>query len=181
MAFDLLAYSPAVRDILSLDGEGDRPIPLVAKGCSSSEAAKRIRRLGASGFPGGRSPEGALSGLWLYFSAFHEAHEVAQGLPSKEGDYWHAIVHRVEPDAGNASYWFRKLGKHAVFAGLAAIVGDRYRQAGWTCGSSWDPLAFLSFCDAARAQPGSAAERAAMEIQLIEWQLLFDYCARPPE
>jgi hypothetical protein len=43
----------------------------------------------------------------------------------------------------------------------------------------WDPFAFVAFCERARAQPGSAQERAALEIQRAEWQLLFDYSARP--
>ncbi|PYT12666.1 MAG: hypothetical protein DMG59_22765 [Acidobacteria bacterium] len=43
----------------------------------------------------------------------------------------------------------------------------------------WDPFAFIAFCDRARQQPGSTQERAAMEIQRVEWQILFDYSARP--
>ena len=43
----------------------------------------------------------------------------------------------------------------------------------------WDPFAFLSFCDRARHQPGSNQEKAALEIQRAEWQILFDYCAGP--
>jgi hypothetical protein len=43
---------------------------------------------------------------------------------------------------------------------------------------TWDPFAFIETCEQARRQPGSALERAALEIQRAEWQLLFDYCAR---
>jgi hypothetical protein len=32
-------------------------------------------------------------------------------------------------------------------------------------------------CERARQQPGSDAERKAIETQRAEWQLLFDYCA----
>jgi hypothetical protein len=45
-------------------------------------------------------------------------------------------------------------------------------------GSTWDPFAFIEYCETARNRPGSREERIAMEIQLAEWQLLFDYCAR---
>jgi hypothetical protein len=31
----------------------------------------------------------------------------------------------------------------------------------------------------ARQNPGSQLERQAREVQRAEWQLLFDYCARP--
>ena len=43
----------------------------------------------------------------------------------------------------------------------------------------WDPYSFIAFCERARAQPVSSQEMAAMEIQRAEWQILFDYCARP--
>jgi hypothetical protein len=43
----------------------------------------------------------------------------------------------------------------------------------------WDPFAFIAFCERARSQPNSTQEVAAMEIQRAEWQILFDYCARP--
>ena len=43
----------------------------------------------------------------------------------------------------------------------------------------WDPYAFVSFCDRARMQPGTAQEQTALEIQRAEWQILFDYSARP--
>jgi hypothetical protein len=56
----------------------------------------------------------------------------------------------------------------------------RYPRAEFRLGR-WDPFAFLAFCDRARQQPGSSHARAAMEIQRAEWQLLFDYCARPTQ
>ena len=39
---------------------------------------------------------------------------------------------------------------------------------------------FSLFCDRVQQQPGTDQEQVAMEIQRAEWQLLFDYCARPP-
>jgi hypothetical protein len=126
-------------------------------------------------FPGARAPEAALAGLYLYFSCWEDAHEIAQRVNSAEGSYWHGIVHRQEPDAGNASYWFRRVGRHSIFLALVAEA----RSIAPQFGSSWDPFAFIDYCEKARQEPGSALEQAALKIQRVEWQLLFDYCATP--
>jgi hypothetical protein len=132
-------------------------------------------------FPSAGEPESAMAGLWLYFFCFDEAHDLANDCKSEDGSLWHAILHRLEGDMGNAAYWFRKAGHHPVYRELAAEANEilrRYPRAEFRVGR-WDPFAFISFCDRARQQPGSDQERVAMEIQRAEWQLLFDYCAIP--
>ena len=70
-----------------------------------AEAAQALRAATpATWFPGARSQRGALAGLWLYFGGFEEAHELAQNLSTTEGCYWHALLHRMEPDAWNSGY-----------------------------------------------------------------------------
>jgi hypothetical protein len=166
-----LAYSPEVVDILAMDGNGERLMPLAMKECSSEAARERLRTASAARlFAGARAPEAALSGLYVYFSCFEEAHSIAQDIATPEGSYWHGIVHRQEPDAGNAAYWFRQVGPHPIFPALARATGQE---------GPWDPFAFIEMCEQARRQPGSELETRAREIQRIEWQLLFDYCARP--
>lgn len=158
-------------------------MPLVADRCSSVEAHRRLSDADAAKlFPQSWSPEGALAGLWLYFSCFEESHLVAQELDTAEGSYWHGILHRQEPDSGNAAYWFRKAGAHPISDPLfeaAEEVVARHPEAEFRPGARWDHYAFVMFCERARQQPGSASEQAALEIQRAEWQLLFDYCARP--
>ena len=61
-------------------------------------------------FPGAFSPEAALSGLYLYFCAYDQSHSISQDISSVEGSFWHGIMHRQEPDPGNAGYWFRRVG-----------------------------------------------------------------------
>src|SRR5207249_2393043 len=94
-------------------------------------------------FPNALHPEAALAGLWLYFSGYDECHEIAQDLGSPEGSFWHAILHRQEPDSGNAAYWFRKVGIHPIFRDLCAAADEavsRYPEAEFRTGGKWDPF-----------------------------------------
>ncbi|HZU26396.1 MAG TPA: hypothetical protein VFA04_12795 [Bryobacteraceae bacterium] len=183
MAFDPSRYGETIENILALDGGGNRLLPLVCEGCSSQAARAALKRANARDlFPAGAAPEAAMSGLWLYFSCFDECHGICQDLPSAEGSYWHAILHRQEPDAWNSGYWFRRVGDHAIFPALleaAREIATARPDAGLRIGSRWDPIQFIEFCDKARQQPGSPAFDAAREVQRAEWQLLFDHCARP--
>lgn len=126
-------------------------------------------------FPAARSPEGAMAGLYVYFSCEPEAHSIAQDLDTPDGSFWHGIVHRREPDAGNAAYWFRRAGKHPIFPALR----DEAARLGFLAESEWDPFRFIDFCETARLRPKSHEEALAMQVQLAEWQLLFNYCAKP--
>ncbi len=176
MALDTSFLQPAVTAILDLDGSGDRLLPLECKTPSNAEAVALLESAGSETlFPGARSPEGAMAGLWLYFSCFEQSHTVAQELHTPEGSYWHAIVHRLEPDDWNSGYWFRRVGAHPVFPELLSGAKALGFQPS---GSAWDPFAFIEFCAAARNRPGSATERVAREVQRLEWQLLFAWCAR---
>jgi len=175
MNFEARLYGETVAEILALDGNGARLMPLVKAACSSAEAR---RRLGANDarslFPRARAPEAALAGLYFYFNCWDEAHEVAQNGNTPDGSYWHAIVHRQEPDEGNAGYWFGRVGRHPVFP---ALRDEAVRLAPSRFAGEWEPFAFLRFCAQAHRQPRSDLEKLALEIQRAEWQLLFDYCA----
>jgi hypothetical protein len=176
MAFDPNAYGPVVSSLLALDGDGERLMPLAEGTCSSQEARAQLQKASAATlFPGARSAEAAMSGLYLYFSCLHEAHTIAQNLHTPEGSFWHGIMHRQEPDAGNSAYWFGQAGAHAIFPALRAAAAE----IGVDFGPRWDPLAFIDYCERARQNPGSDVERRALAVQRAEWQLLFDYCARP--
>ena len=183
MIFESSRYGPKVADILALDGDGNRLAPLVCAASAPPETKNRLKALRAGTlFPNAFAPECALGGLWLYFSCCDECHEIVQNVPTAEGSYWHAILHRQEPDPGNAGYWFRRAGSHPVFPELLKAAKEILKRAPdspFQPGARWDPFAFIDFCEEARRKPESAAELTAQEIQRAEWQLLFDYCARP--
>jgi hypothetical protein len=158
-----------VAQVLALDGNGARLMPLVIASPADAAVRDEIRQIAM--------PEAARAGLYCYFDFFDDAHEVAQALPSAEGSFWHAILHRREPDSGNAGYWFRRVGSHPIFKLLA---GEAHAIAPQHFSGAWDPFEFIEFCERARQQPGSESERAALEIQRAEWQLLFDHSMRSP-
>lgn len=142
-------------------------MPLAPQGCSSDRARDVLLATKAEDlFPHARSAQAAMSGLFLYFSCLDEAHKIAQEISTAEGSYWHGIMHRQEPDPANAAYWFRKVGDHPVRRELRE-ADSRYPG----------PLEFIDMCEEARQEPNSPLETAAREIQRLEWQLLFAWCA----
>jgi hypothetical protein len=182
MRFDPSSYGPDVARVLALGENGERLAPLVCGPCASEEARRVLARLKpAELFSKHKEPAAPMAGLWLYFSCFEEAHRLVDDPRTPDGVYWHAILHRREPDEGNAAYWFRRLGRHPIFHGLAKearSIVTRHPDAEFRVGR-WDPFAFIAYCERARRQPGTIQLRAAVEIQRAEWQLLFDHCARP--
>jgi hypothetical protein len=171
-----------VAEILALDEDGNRLMPLVSGGCSSEPARSALEQQTASDlFQGAGAPEPALGGLWLYFGCSDECHRIVQEIESADASFWHAIVHRQEPDPGNSSYWFRRVTGHQVYPKLqqaACGILERYPSADFQLEEKWNPFAFIDFCEQARRHPGSTSEHCAREIQRAEWQLLFDHCAR---
>jgi hypothetical protein len=162
--FDAGKYGEEVARILALDGGGRRLMPLSIGECTSTEA-RRIVRVSSL-------PDLVRAGLFFYFNCWTDAHQVSQNIETAEGSYWHALVHRQEPDAFNAGYWFRRVGAHTIFPMLRKLAATR----GINFGLEWDPIAFVDYCG--KAQSGSEEERKAQEVQLVEWQLLFDYCKK---
>ena len=175
-------YGPAIASLLGLAGDGRRRITLRTGPCVSEEARARLKQWKASELFTGRKilseemAEAARSGLYLYFACPDEAHEIAQDIASSTGSYWHGILHRQEPDFGNAAYWFRRVGQHEIFPALhdeaAARLPERFG------GSKWDPFRFIDACEEVHRHPDGALSEALEEIQRAEWQLLFDYCCR---
>jgi hypothetical protein len=114
-------------------------------------------------------PPAGAAGLWLRFDFLDESHAISQddeGNPDR--DFWHAIMHRREPDPGNSKYWWRRAGKHPVLTQLR----DRAPDVGYTFTS---PEAFVDFCAKVR-DSGSAEEETAKRVQALEWDLLFAWC-----
>jgi hypothetical protein len=123
-----------------------------------------------------------LAGLWFRYDFFDESHSISQEINSSTGSFWHGILHRREPDYGNAKYWFRHVGRHPIFAPLckdARALAAESSSAGADFlkeKSQWDPFAFVDFvAETVRQQTN---EKLCREIQRREWELLFDFSYR---
>lgn len=120
-----------------------------------------------------RDPAAAMAvraGLLLRADRMEDSHAICQELETPEGRYWHAILHRREPDPGNARYWFRLLGHHPVFESLSLPESGGSRKA------AWDPLRFMDFCEACEGDPGAGMREEAEELQATEITRLLAHC-----
>ncbi len=124
----------------------------------------------------------ALAGLWLYHDYFEQSHNISQDLATSTGSYWHAILHRREPDYYNAKYWFARVGQHPIYKSLRIDAAELARhsevpQVEFTLREPWDPTAFVDLCEQA-VGTGTSMEMLAEQVQRAEWWMLFDYCYR---
>jgi hypothetical protein len=127
------------------------------------------------------------AGLLLLHDFIDESHQQSQSIEGQGvhqlGDYWHAILHRREPDYANAKYWFRQFGPQPVFDELAhradAILrscasphADRWRTK-LGCPADWNPFAFVDLCQSCESGHAPDLTTAARQIQFAEMLLLF--------
>lgn len=154
-------------------------MPLIRAGACGPAGQALLRTPPSVLFPASRAPDALLAGLLLLVNCWDEAHNIAQDIPTADGSYWHAIIHRMEPDAGNPGYWFRRVGRHAIFPELetrAASIAAEHPHSGYEARGAWDPFRFVDYCEGAAARPGSETEQVALAIQQAEWELLMKWC-----
>jgi hypothetical protein len=132
------------------------------------------------------------AGLFQIHDYLDASHELSQSIEGQgrraAGDYWHAIMHRREPDYSNAKYWFCHVGSHPVFTALAEAVDEILSQAESASAQTarqkllasgrWDPMAFVDFCQECSRGQDPDLTAIAERIQWTEMQLLLEQTYR---
>jgi hypothetical protein len=121
--------------------------------------------------------------MYDFWEASHTAAQEADDLGETQfSAYWHGIAHRREPDASNAAYWFRRVGRHPLLPALARAArpiledhGDPRLDSQLTSKGAWNTMAMIDLCTGAKA--GTPQERLARRLQRLEMQMLLEATA----
>ena len=167
-----------------LPDEEPAPLPELAPRRGGSASVRAA--IAHASLPDGPDGIALRAGLYQLQDLLDDSHECSQSIEGvgthRNGDYWHAIMHRREPDAGNAKYWFRRVGQHPVFPELARWLNSQPGLAGEHSrllkSGRWDPCEFVDLCETVRTEAASPRKRLVERIQFVEMVLLLERTAQ---
>jgi hypothetical protein len=135
------------------------------------ELGKELRSLAPGPDPAAQALQ---AGLLLWNDDLDGCHSIAQELEDEFGAYLHGIMHRREPDYGNAKYWFRRVGEPPLFPQLRAAaleLLDEEKGLGpfrkvLESRKTWDPFQMVDWCASADDEREVSFLRAVQAIEI---------------
>lgn len=174
-------------DTLKLILETDEPAFLGSRrresALSMEQTRKRVVDLAGEAGMSDLAEELILALALLWHDHLDASHTISQGIQSADGSYLHGIMHRREPDFGNAAYWFRRVGEHPIYPRLAQTVGGWKNTSVFSkkliAGGRWNPLAMIDACEAVDVEADDAGDANFLrEVQALEFRfLLGKFCS----
>ena len=157
---------------------GPRQRPGIA---SEAELSRKLTEYFASAKIPSHAQTLLRSAALLWHDHLDASHTISQGIETRDGSWLHGIMHRREPDYGNAKYWFRRVGQHEAFPNLAEHVSrilqsddcefaDRLIDNG-----EWRPFAFVDECERAEQGEDAALTSLLRQIQAAEFDVLTEH------
>jgi hypothetical protein len=173
-------YSEAFKQLLATPEPAELGPGPRAGVCTESELNRELSGLFARTDLPEQKQELIHALVLLWHDHLDAAHTIAQDIEDADGAYVHGIMHRREPDYGNAGYWFRRVGKHPVFGELArrvtALLNGKEQRAlleELAPAGEWDAFAFIDHCERAAREPATRA--LLQDVQLVEFETLMDW------